>query len=101
MWKRLTLLCLLFTTVSLAASGADGGRVGQRIAALEGVAETKALPAGEFAGKYEVMLTQPLDWRHPERGSFLQRVVVMHVGWDRPTVLITQGYDAKIVRPKK
>lgn len=101
MWKRLTLLCLLFTTVSLAASGADGGRVGQRIAALEGVEETKALPAGEFAGKYEVMLTQPLDWRHPERGRFLQRVVVMHVGWDRPTVLITQGYDANFALPEK
>lgn len=101
MWKRLTLLCLLFATVSLAASGADGGRVGQRIAALEGVEETKALPAGEFAGKYEVMLTQPLDWRHPERGSFLQRVVVMHVGWDRPTVLITQGYDANFALPEK
>ena len=47
------------------------------------------------------MLTQPLDWRHPERGSFLQRVVVMHVGWDRPTVLITQGYDANLALPEK
>ena len=44
MWKRLTLLCLLFTTFSLSASGADGGRVGQRIAALEGVEENVVFP---------------------------------------------------------
>lgn len=61
--------------------------------------ETKPLPAGPFAGKYEVMLTQPLDWRHPDKGSFEQRVLVMHVGWDRPTVLITQGYDAGFALP--
>lgn len=96
MLKRLTLLCLALLAAVAVAVGAPDGDIENRIAALEGVRETKPLPAGEFVGKYEVMLTQPLDWRHPERGTYLQRVVVMHVGWDRPTVLITQGYDANI-----
>ncbi len=65
-----------------------------RIEALEGVVEVKELPAGEFKEKYEVMLTQPLDWKRPEAGTFRQRVVVMHAGEDRPTMLITQGYGA-------
>ncbi len=65
-----------------------------RIEALEGVVEVKALPAGEFREKYEVMLTQPLDWKSPEAGTFCQRVVVMHLDESRPTMLITQGYGA-------
>lgn len=65
-----------------------------RIAALEGVTEVKPLPAGEFKEKYEVMLRQPLDWKNPAAGEFAQRVVVMHVGEERPTMLITQGYGA-------
>ena len=96
MFKRLTLLCLsLLASMAVAAGGADGD-IEKRIAALDGVCEIKSMPAGEFAGKYEVMLTQPVDWRRPERGTFRQRVVVMHVGWDRPTLLITQGYDANL-----
>lgn len=39
-------------------------------------------------------LTQPLDHRHPEKGSFRQRVIVGHVGYDRPTVIVTEGYGA-------
>lgn len=101
MLKRLTLLCLALFAAMTVAVGAPDGDIEKRIAALEGVCETNSLPAGEFTGKYEVMLTQPLDWRHPEKGSFRQRVVVMHVGWDRPTVLITQGYDANLALKEK
>ena len=38
--------------------------------------------------------TQPLDHRHPEKGSFRQRVIVSHIGFDRPTVIVTEGYGA-------
>jgi hypothetical protein len=37
-------------------------------------------------------ITQPVDHRHPETGSFTQRVVVCHVGLDRPTLIVTEGY---------
>ena len=96
MLKRLTLLCLALLASMAVAAGTPDGDIEKRIAALDGVCEIKSMPAGEFAGKYEVMLTQPVDWRRPERGTFRQRVVVMHVGWDRPTLLITQGYDANL-----
>ncbi len=88
---RITILLLvaLMAVGSLAAQEMES-----RIKALEGVVEVKPLPAGEFKEKYEVMLRQPLDWNHPEAGEFQQRVVVMHAGDDRPTMLITQGYAA-------
>ena len=65
-----------------------------RLQALEGVVEVHSLPSGTFEEKFEVMLRQPLDHQNPEAGEFLQRVVVMHAGEDRPTMLITQGYGA-------
>ena len=37
---------------------------------------------------------QPLDHRRPEKSSFRQRVIVSHVGFDRPTVIVTEGYGA-------
>jgi hypothetical protein len=39
-----------------------------------------------------VRITQPLDHQHPELGSFTQRVVVAHAGFDRPTIIVTEGY---------
>ncbi len=86
------LVSLLLTFVAVGHLAAQP--IESRIKALEGVTDVKALPAGEFEAKFEVMLTQPLDWKNPEAGSFEQRVVVMHVGEDRPTMLITQGYGA-------
>lgn len=85
-------VALMLAVLPLEKSSAQ--EFGARIEALEGVVEVKALPAGEFREKYEVMLTQPLDWKHPEAGSFCQRVVVMHLDESRPTMLITQGYGA-------
>ena len=85
---------LLLWMLALVVSGVSAQSVEERLTALAGVEEVKPLPSGEFEAKYEVMLRQPLDLRDPGAGSFLQRVIVMHAGCDRPTMLITQGYGA-------
>ncbi len=46
------------------------------------------------------MVEQPLDWKKPAAGTFGQRVVLMHVGYDRPTVVVTQGYGAGMALPE-
>ena len=51
MLKRTALVSLLLLAVCFSVFGADGGEIERRIAALEGVTETKALPSGEFARK--------------------------------------------------
>lgn len=51
------------------------------------VSGIKLLDTSRFPEKYVMYLTQPLDHRHPEKGSFRQRVIVGHVGYDRPTVM--------------
>lgn len=59
----------------------------QKIEKNKSVSGIKSLDTSRFPEKYVMYLTQPLDHRHPEKGSFRQRVIVGHVGYDRPTVM--------------
>lgn len=59
---------------------------------ISNITEVKDLESGEFAEKYVTYFTQPIDHENPELGTFRQRVIVSHVGFDRPTVLVTEGY---------
>ena len=47
-----------------------------------------------YPEKYVFFINQLLDPHHPEAGNFKQRVILSHVGFDRPTVLVTEGYAA-------
>ena len=58
------------------------------------ITEIKPLESKEFAEKYVTYFTQPLDHDRPELGNFRQRVIISHVGFDRPTVIVTEGYGA-------
>lgn len=59
------------------------------------VSDIRPIQSNEFTEKYQFFITQPLDHAHPEKGSFRQRVILSHVGFDRPTLLITEGYGAQ------
>ena len=63
-----------------------------RLIALKGVVSVEELEKGLFEERYAVMFEQPLDHRRPGKGHFEQRFVVAHTGFDRPTVLVTEGY---------
>ena len=66
----------------------------QKIEKNTSITGIKPLETNRFSEKYVMFLTQPLDHRHPEKGTFRQRVIVGHVGFDRPTVIVTEGYGA-------
>jgi hypothetical protein len=46
----------------------------------------------QFKNKYILYITQPIDHKHPELGTFKQRVIIAFAGYDRPTEIITEGY---------
>lgn len=46
-----------------------------------------------FEAAYELKIRQPLDHKHPEKGFFYQKVYLNHKGFDRPTVMVTEGYQ--------
>ena len=66
----------------------------EKLKEITQITKVKPLESPEFTEKYVTYFTQPLDHKHPEKGSFSQRVVVSHVGFDRPTVIVTEGYGA-------
>ena len=85
---------LLFVLLSASASSFAQTVLEQKISAISAIKEIRPLETSEFSEKYVTYFIQPLDHRHPEKGSFRQRVIVSHVDFDRPTVIVTEGYGA-------
>lgn len=89
-YAALLLFALVFTSAPLSAQT----ELQQKLSKISAITETRPLESAEFTEKYVTYFSQPLDHRHPEKGSFRQRVIVSHVGFDRPTVMVTEGYGA-------
>ena len=73
----------------------------QKLSQTEGISDIQALPAGEFKEKYQFFIEQLIDPKHPETGKFKQRVFVSHVGFDRPTLIVTEGYGAEYAKNER
>ncbi|MFW9612614.1 MAG: S28 family serine protease [Macellibacteroides fermentans] len=89
--KRISHLLLLLLLVIVSAN-ASNKELYQKLCTLKGVITVDSLPSDYSSEKYVVTIRQPLDHKHPDKGSFTQRVVISHEGFDRPTVLVTEGY---------
>lgn len=64
------------------------------VSAIEGVTEVFGLESTEFEEKYGIRMRQMVNHDDIIYGFFEQRVFIMHVGYDGPTVLVTEGYGA-------
>ncbi|NUK02558.1 aminopeptidase [Streptomyces lunaelactis] len=75
-----------------AAEPATGTDIKDRILAIPGMSliEEKPYPGYRF---FVLNYTQPVDHRHPEKGTFKQRVTLLHKDTNRPTVFFTSGYN--------
>ncbi|MFD3516154.1 S28 family serine protease [Streptomyces sp. NPDC058657] len=73
------------------AAEAPAADIKDRILAIKGMSLIEEKP---YAGyRYFVLnYTQPIDHRHPERGTFQQRLSLLHKDVARPTVFFTSGY---------
>jgi hypothetical protein len=47
-----------------------------------------------FTRAYQIVLDQPLDHKNPEAGTFKHYLYLSHVDVAKPTVIITEGYNA-------
>lgn len=83
---------LLFILLFSITGWAQDGQLKEKLAALKGVSGIEKLESDLYPEKYVVRITQPVDHQNPAAGSFTQRVIVSHVGFDRPTILVTEGY---------
>lgn len=90
--RRLELL--LFFVLSAITVFAASGDLRERLVALEGIDSIEQLESNCYPEKYVVRITQQIDPQNPAIGTFTQRVIIGHVDYDRPTILVTEGYGA-------
>lgn len=55
---------------------------------------TKMEAKDHFTKAFQIILEEPLDHSNPDAGSFRHYVYLSHVDEAKPTVLITEGYNA-------
>lgn len=88
--KLLILAALLFCT--LQESFATDLKT--RLEQLPSVRKVETLQSEAFPEKYLLYFEQPIDHKHPSKGTFTQRVVVCNVSTDSSSVVVCEGYGA-------
>ncbi|MBO7592180.1 MAG: aminopeptidase [Bacteroidaceae bacterium] len=66
----------------------------KQLCALDCVSEVTPLESNNFKEKYVLKVAQQVDWKTSSKGTFGERVFVGFRGWEKPTVLVTEGYTA-------
>ena len=83
----------LFLTLLVAAITVWADALDDALSKLPGVVSVKTLESADGVAKRVVMFEQPLDAVDADAGTFQQRLVIRHRGFDRPTVIVTEGYN--------
>ncbi len=83
----LSLLLSFFFLQAIAQS--DEVSLERELYNLPNVSFKKVSAPGDKYLKYELLIRQPLDHQHPEKGYFYQRVTLLHKGFSHPTVIET------------
>lgn len=91
---RRTFNFLLLFFLSVMTVMAAPGDLQEKLASLKGISGIEKLQSDYYPEKYVVRITQQVDPKDPAAGTFTQRVIVGHVGYDRPTIMVTEGYGA-------
>ena len=87
--KKINLL-LLFCFSMLFVS-AQASELKDKLEKLKGISQIQELKTDIYPEKYVMKLKQWIDPKDTTIGSFTQRIILCHVGFDRPTVLVTEG----------
>ena len=90
MRMRAVALCVVVGLVGCAPAELS---LEERLAALPGSTLEVLEAEAPFVEAFDLRLVQPLDHNEPAAGSFDQRILVEHRGFDGPVVLVTEGYN--------
>ena len=85
---------LLFFAIPASAAVASQDTIITRLQALPGVSGVQKLESETFDNKYLLYIEQPIDHKNPAMGTFKQRIFLMNLSFDRPMVMVTEGYGA-------
>ncbi len=90
--KQSLLFAFCFSILSVFAQP-DKQQLERALYDLPNVSFTNATKPGDPYLTYDLMVKQPLDHQHPEKGYFNQWVQLRHRGFKQPTVIETHGYQ--------
>jgi hypothetical protein len=85
-------IILLLLTITLTSSLFGQSELVMKLFELENVAFQEIETPDDFHSAYELKIKQLIDHQNPSKGYFYHRVYLSHKGFDRPTVLVTEGY---------
>ena len=66
----------------------------EKLKDLSPIANVEMLQSADQLEKLVCTINQQVDWQNNEAGNFEQRLIIKHRGFDKPTVMVTEGYDA-------
>ena len=98
----LALLLLAFTTASAQITKQiekAAAECGIKISGIKKLEPHKSLQ-NLYSEKYQLFVEQPIDHSNPNLGTFKQKVVLFHCGFDRPMLIVTEGYTSRGANPK-
>lgn len=88
------LTVLLFITAGFAQATAEKLSLKQRIEMITGVEVVNTLEATDhFTEVYEIWFRQKIDPNNDESETFLQKVLLGHVGYEQPVIVELEGYQ--------
>ncbi|WP_406691811.1 S28 family serine protease [Saccharopolyspora sp. ID03-671] len=90
-WGIIAAACAL-TLVGMPAEAAPPDELAQRLERVPGLTVVAERPTEPGFRLFDLTFAQPADHRHPEAGTFQQRLTLLHRDTSRPTVLHTTGY---------
>jgi hypothetical protein len=92
-WAVLSVLAAMVGGVAVATPAtAAGDDILARLSAVPGLTVVEEQPVPAPFRFFVLTYTQPADHRHPAAATFEQRMTLLHLDADRPTVLHTTGY---------
>lgn len=89
LYRGMLSVLMLWATMTVGAT-----ELSDRLGGLPQVGRLTVLQSVDKLEKLVFHVRQQLDWEDAGAGTFEQRVIVKHRGFDRPTVLVTEGYGA-------
>lgn len=92
--RKLSWLGLFWLCAWLAMAGTNIS-LREKLDTLQGISDIESLSTEYYPEKYVMKFEQYLNPKDTAIGRFHQRIVVCHQGFERPTVIVTEGYGGK------
>lgn len=94
MMKKTLLRVVITLAVGIVCLSATATELTDKLGGLDAISRVEALQSADGLEKLVCFVSQQLDWKDESEGRFGQRVIIKHRGFDRPTVMVTEGYGA-------